>query len=174
MGQHLSSRGLLPASVLPLGLTALLPLAAMLPRHLWTLAAPTGPQGEPCWCLGPAPSPLIQTVHFLMPIALSQGPSSTLSLRAQLGVFGSEAILGLGLFLLQTVTGISVREGVILFLLELKVFRDRSPARCCWEGGWWWMARRAAPGVSPHAPAPTHCIVLGISSVFKPFCVEVI
>lgn len=49
MGQHLSSRGLLSASVLLLGLTALLPLAAMLPRHLRTLAAPTGPQGEPCW-----------------------------------------------------------------------------------------------------------------------------
>lgn len=49
MGQHLSSHGRLSASVLPLGLTALLRFAAMLPRHLRTLAAPTGPQGEPCW-----------------------------------------------------------------------------------------------------------------------------
>ena len=47
-GQRLSSRSLLSASVLPLGLTAL-PLAAVFPRHLQTLAAPTGPQGEPCW-----------------------------------------------------------------------------------------------------------------------------
>lgn len=39
----------LTASILPLGLMALLPLATVFPRHLQTLAATTGPQGEPCW-----------------------------------------------------------------------------------------------------------------------------
>lgn len=69
----------------------------------WLL--PQVPKGSPAghglvcsdhWCLGPAPSHLIQTVHFLMPIALSQGPSSTLSERAQLGASGSGATLDFG------------------------------------------------------------------------------
>lgn len=76
----------------------------------WLL--PQVPKGSPVghgsvcsdhWRLGPAPNHLlIQTVNFLMPIALSRGPSSTFSEWAQLGASGSGATLGLGLFLLQT------------------------------------------------------------------------
>ena len=129
----------------------------------WLL--PQVPKGSPVghgsvcsdhWRLGPAPNRLlIQTVNFLMPIALSRGPSSTLSEWAQLGASGSGATLGLGLFLLQTVTGISVREGVILFLLELKVFGADLPGTAGRVGGGGWAEERLPECHHMPPPLPT-------------------
>lgn len=123
----------------------------------WLL--PQVPKGSPAghgsvcsdhWCLGPAPSHLIQTVHFLMPIALSQGPSSTLAERAQLGASESGATLDFGAVSASNSNWSFSEGGSFYFSLNSQCLGQICSALL--EGGQWWVARRGSRSVTTRPP----------------------